>query len=220
VTGNTSPGVLYAIFPYIAPGAASSVATNLGDFPHGLAFDGAAIWTANTGSVSVVTVGNLGPYAVSTITTGFSFPTGALYDGAHVWVTDTNKLLKLDPGATILQTVTVGAAPVYPIFDGANIWVPNSEGGSVSVVRASNGAVLATLTGNGLNGPYSAAFDGERILGPDSFRQSRRVWKAADLTALGTFNRGTGTQPLGACSDGISFWLTFSSGGLGYLSRF
>ena len=35
---------------------------------------------------------------------------------------------------------------------------------SVSVVRASNGAVLATLTGNGLSNPMVAAFDGQRVL--------------------------------------------------------
>jgi hypothetical protein len=220
VTGNASPGVLYTIFPSNPPGAAAAVATNLGDFPNGLAFDGAAVWTANTGSVSMVTIGTPGPYVVSTVTTGFGFPTGALYDGVNVWVTDNNKLLKLGASAAILQTVTVGAAPLYPIFDGANIWVPNSESDSVSVVRASNGVVLATLTGNGLSGPHSAAFDGQRILVTNSLGESVSLWKAADLTSLGTVNRGTGFQPFGACSDGISFFYTFSSGGSGYLSRF
>ena len=35
---------------------------------------------------------------------------------------------------------------------------------TVGVVRAATGMVLATLGGNGLNVPLTAAFDGERIL--------------------------------------------------------
>lgn len=74
------------------------------------------------------------------------------------------KLLKLDANGAILQTVTVGSGPQVPVFDGANIWVPNDFSESVSVVRASTGAVIATLTGNGLSGSAAAAFDGERVL--------------------------------------------------------
>src|SRR5215470_14332507 len=198
VTGNTAPGALYRIVPLFPPGLVGTVATNLGDFPNGIAFDGAALWTANSGgSVSTVTVGAGGPYPVSTVTTGFSSPIGALYDGANVWVTDNvaNTLLKLDASAGVLQTVTVGDAPRSPIFDGTNIWVPNNGSASVSVVRVSSGALLATLTGNGLNGPYAAAFDGLRVLVTNPIADSVSLWKAADLSPLGTFNRGTSTQP-------------------------
>ena len=48
------------------------------------------------------------------------------------------KLLKLDSAGVILQTVTVGAFPEFPVFDGTNIWVPSNGAGSVSVVRASS----------------------------------------------------------------------------------
>ena len=98
--------------------------------------------------------------------TGFSHPVGILFDGTNIWVTDEgdNKLKKLDSGASVLQSVLVGTLPQLPIFDGSNIWVPNFGDSSVSVVRARDGQVLATLTGNGLNGPIQAAFDGQRIL--------------------------------------------------------
>ena len=43
------------------------------------------------------------------------------------------------------------------MFDGTNIWTPNSDDNSVSVVRASTGVVIATLTGNGLKGPVPQA---------------------------------------------------------------
>ena len=116
--------------------------------------------------------------------------------------------------------MTVGNNPGFPIFDGSNVWVPNSNSASVSVMRASNGSVLAILTGNGLNVPGAAAFDGQRILVTNNatLANSVSLWKAADLTPLGTFGTGAGSQPIGACSDGINFWITLS--GTGQLARF
>ena len=97
--------------------------------------------------------------------------------------------------------------PQIPTFDGNNIWVPNYSSNSVSVVRASTGAVLATLTGNGLIGtPGAAAFDGQRVLVTNTDNQVS-LWKAADLTALGFLSTGPGTGPTFACSDGINFWI-------------
>src|SRR5262245_58699364 len=62
ITGSTSPGVLYALHALFPPAPVTAVATNLGNSPYGLAFDGAAVWTANTGgSVSMATVGATAP---------------------------------------------------------------------------------------------------------------------------------------------------------------
>jgi streptogramin lyase len=220
VTGNTNPGNLYRIDPSQAAGAVETVASNLGSGPQGIAFDGARVWTANFGgSVSIVTPGATIPWTVTTVTTGFSNLRGAFYDGANVWVTDNaGTLLKLDPAGAILQTVTVGSTPRFPVFDGTNIWVPNFSSNSVSVVRASSGAVLQTLTGNGLNTPSAAAFDGQRVLVTNFGGNSVSLWKAADLTALGSFATGSGTLALGACSDGINFWIALE--GPNKLARF
>jgi hypothetical protein len=225
VTGQVSPGLLFRIDPSQAAGAVATVASNLGGFPIGLAFDGSRIWTANNvASVSIVTPGAALPWTVTTVTTGFSSPGGALYDGTNIWVTDPGPgpgpgtLLKLDNAGAILQTVTVGAAPFLPIFDGTSIWVPNLSSNSVSVVRVSSGAVLQTLTGNGLNEPTGAAFDGQRILVTNQAGNSVSLWKAADLSPLGSFSTGAGTQPYGACSDGVSFWITLLT--TGQLARF
>jgi hypothetical protein len=220
-TGFASPGNLYRIDPSQAAGAVTTVASNLGNVPEGIAFDGARVWTANFGaSVSIVTPGATTPWTVTTVTTGFTEPLGALYDGSNVWVTDASagKLLKLDSAGAILQTVTVGIFTEFPVFDGTNIWVPNTTSSSVSVIRASSGAVLQTLTGNGLGGPFAAAFDGERVLVTNGSGNSVSLWKAADLTPLGSFATGAFTSPLGACSDGINFWIALSN--TGKLARF
>ena len=221
VAGQSAPGALYQIEPSQTPGAVTTVASNLGNFPNGITFDGARIWTANVGgSVSIVTPGLSVPWTVTNVATGFAHLVGALYDGANVWVTDygTGTLMKLDSAGAILQTVTVGSVPFFPIFDGTKIWVPNEGSNSVSVVRASSGAVLATLTGNGLSAPYSAAFDGERVLVTNSTGNSVSLWRAADLTPLGSFGTGAGTNPNGTCSDGVNFWIALS--GTDKLARF
>src|SRR6185295_17209390 len=76
VTGGTLPGgALYRIDPGQAAGAVTTVATNLGDIPVGIAFDGSRFWTANfgsPGSVSIVTPGAAIPWTVTTVTTGFT----------------------------------------------------------------------------------------------------------------------------------------------------
>jgi DNA-binding beta-propeller fold protein YncE len=224
-TGQTSPGSLFRMDPSQPAGAVTTVASNLGVLSKGIAYDGSRIWTANIGSpgsVSIVTPGAALPWTVTTVTAGFGSLNGMLYDGANIWATDPSLgiLLKLDSAGSILQTVTVGTAPQFPAFDGSNIWVPNNVSNSVSVVRASNGAVLATLTGNGMNLPLTAAFDGQRILvtniagGADTVS----LWKAADLTVIGSFGTGTSTGPYGVCSDGINFWITLFS--TGRLERF
>jgi hypothetical protein len=216
------PGRLFRIDPSQPPGAVTTVASNLGNAPITIAFDGARIWTANfgaPGSVSIVTPGATIPWATTTVTTGFSGLQGALWDGGNIWVTDylAGALRKLDGNGAILQTVTVGSLPEIPIFDGTNIWVPNNGSNSVSVVRASTGAVLTTLTGNGLAAPITAAFDGQRLLVTNT-ADSVSLWKATDFAVLGTFGTGSNSQPLAACSDGLNFWITLS--GTNKLARF
>jgi hypothetical protein len=68
--------------------------------------------------------------------------------------------------------------------------------------------VLATLTGNGLHSPQVAAFDGQRILVTNLIGNTVSLWKATDLTPIGSVSTGAITVPTGACSDGINFWIT------------
>jgi hypothetical protein len=221
VTGQSSPGNLYMIDPLTPAGAVTLVSNVLGGFPNGITFDGARVWTANgTGSVSIATPAATIPWTVTTVVAGAGSLAGALYDGANVWVTDNfaGRLLKLDSAGAVLQTVTVGNNPLHAIFDGANIWVPNNLSGTLTVVRASNGTVLGTLTGNGLGFPITAAFDGERILVTNGSANSVSLWKAANLTPLGTFPTGPGTNPFGAASDGLNFWIALF--GADALARF
>jgi hypothetical protein len=85
----------------------------------------------------------------------------------------------------------------------------------VTVIRAATGAVLATLSGNGLNGPIGAAFDGQRILVASTIGNSVSLWRAADLSPLGSVFLAD-FSPAGVCSDGVTFWLAGNSRGAGF----
>jgi hypothetical protein len=229
VTGEINPGRLYSIDPAQAPGGPVSLVTDqLGADPSGIAFDGTKVWTANfAGSVSIITL-DCAVSCVTTVSTGFGNLVGALYDGANIWVADQgdDTIKKLNSDGSIAQSVPVGLNPRFPVFDGTNIWVPNRSSNSVTVVRVKDSAgnplaqafELATLTGNGLNLSDTAAFDGQRILVTNSSGNSVSLWRATDLTPLGSFPTGASSAPFGACSDGINFWIALS--GTDRLGRF
>jgi hypothetical protein len=218
VAGLTSPGNLYVVDSTQVPGAVMVAASSLGNGTSGVASDGTHIWTTNIGgSVSIITPQAALPYPATTVTTGFNAPYGILFDGANMWVTDAGvagKLLKLDGLGGIVQTVAVGSRPANPVFDGANIWVPNNGDNSITVVQASTGNVVATIStdvNNHLNSPVAASFDGERILVTNSTGDSVTLFKAADLSFIANVPTGPSTFPFDACSDGINFWVTLQS---------
>jgi DNA-binding beta-propeller fold protein YncE len=194
----------------LPPGAVTTLNSSL--TPSGIATDGTWIWTTFSNSVSKI---DPDTGVAVTITIGpTSGVLGIVFDGANLWVTDTgdNKLKKLDSFGNVIQSVSVGNAPRFPVFDGNNIWVPNLGSNSVTVVKARDGLVLAMLTGNGLNDPSQAAFDGQRILVTNiAFgANSVSLWKATDLTPIGNPSTGANTFPFRACSDGINFWITLA----------
>jgi hypothetical protein len=225
VARQTATGDLSMIDPATPPGDVVSVATDLGPLVAGLAFDGSRFWVAHIGgSISIVTPAPTTPWPVTHVTTGFLSPEGILFDGSHIWVTDSSnqepapgRLLQLDSDGNIVLAITVGDGPRFPAFDGANIWVPNAFSTSVSVVQASTGSVVATLTGNGLVAPWAAAFDGTRILVTDiSPTPGIAIWRAADLAPMGFVP--TPSFAFGVCSDGINSWISLT--GTWQLARF
>jgi hypothetical protein len=217
VARGSSPGKLYAVDR--RQGTVASIAgAAIGNQPNAIAFDGSYLWTANRGPPGSVLIITTQFGIVNTVTTGFNAPYGILYDGAHIWVTDTGAgtLLKLDSSGNILQTVTVGSQPAFPVFDGTNIWVPNYGDNSITVVQASTGNVVATIDSDGsnqLNGPNGSSFDGERILIANYAGNSVSVFKAADLSFIANMSTGNATQPIAACSDGINFWVPLQTTG-------
>jgi hypothetical protein len=212
VVGVTEPGNLYVIDPTQTAGAVTTLSSALGNDPSGIAFDGDKIWSANGGGSGAGSVSIINPdgWGVTTVSTGFNHLAGIVFDGNNIWVTDNGagKLFRLDSGGAIVASATVGSGPLYPAFDGHNIWVPNQDDNSLTVVRASDGAVLKTFAShaNGLNAPVQAAFDGQRILVTNNVG-GLSLFKAADLSAIRSVAATGG--PFGVCSDGVNFWISF-----------
>jgi DNA-binding beta-propeller fold protein YncE len=195
-------GRLYVINPGTAPGSVTTLSSTLDNSPFQIATDGTSMWTANfSGSVSKIDADS---GATTKLTAGFSHPGGITFDGTNLWVTDAGDgmLKKLDASGAVMQSVPVGNSPRLPVFDGSNIWVPNSASDTVTVVRARDGQVLATLTGLSMSTPFQAAFDGERILVTNHNGSFLSMWRATDLTPLGTIASGVAAVPTGVCSDG------------------
>lgn len=209
------PGKVYTINPRLAPGAVTVLSADIGPATAGITTDGYYIWTAGSdlGSPGLARVDPESGVTVK-YSAGFSNPIGILYDGTSIWVTDTgdDTLKRIDNNGVVVQTVS-NCGGAYPVFDGTNIWVPTLGLNSVKVVRASTGALLATLTDPTLQTPLSAAFDGQRVLVTNTGGTTVTMWKAADLGVIGTYPLLTtgGAQPFGVCSDGINFWITITS---------
>jgi hypothetical protein len=217
VTGFENPGKIYRINPSFSPGVVLEVENNIGANPVSITCDGLNLWTANTGAGPGL--GSISRYNIVTdtetnFTAAFSQPSGIVFDGTHLWVVDTedDALYRVDPAnGAVIETLAIGTnltSPAIPVFDGANIWVPVTDG--LKVVSTSSPArLLATLTGNGLGtNNRSVAFDGERIMVTNTLGNSVSLWKASSLTPLGNLNLGNGMNPIGACSDGLHFWIT------------
>jgi hypothetical protein len=218
ISGND--GSLAMIDPSQPAGTAVNVADGLQGTFQRMAFDGDKIWLVKGGSVMMITPGATLPWQVTTVT-NFNLLEGIIYDGSHMWVTNTQgsigHLYRLDGNANIIQTVSVGSEPQNPIFDGTNIWVPNRGfNGSLTVVRASTGSVIATLSDDEMDAPEAGAFDGERIL-IVSRGGMLSLWKATNLTPIG-FIPLPGASPFDACSDGLNFWVALT--GMGKVGRF
>lgn len=224
VSTRSSPNAsLYMIDPTQPAGPVTTVTSSLGSNARGIAFDGARIWTANEGSpgsVSIVTPGSILPWSVTTVVTGFVSVHGIVYDGSNIWVADNSELKKLDSNGNIILSVTVGGNPETPVFDGTNILVPNNSSNTVTMVNAAMGTVVATLSGNGLNGPWAVASDSQRIVVTNQSGGSVSLWRASDLSPLGSFSTGPGTNPIGVCSDGVNFWIAVDGPVPGKLGRF
>jgi hypothetical protein len=216
VTGGLSH--LYAIDPKSAPGPVATLSSNVGPSPRRIAFDGKKLWIIKQNGFVI-----FNPLTAATEPTppsGLSNTSGILFDGTSIWITDSlaNTLNRMNEDGTIAQTVPVGSGASSPVFDGANIWVPNFFDDSITVVRASTGQVLATLTGNGLNSPQEVAFDGERVLAVNGDPgDSVSLWKAADLSPISSL--AIGESGTGVCSDGLNFWI-ITNNSPGKLIRF
>jgi DNA-binding beta-propeller fold protein YncE len=109
----------------------------------------------------------------------------------------------------VLGTFSVGGVPVSLAFDGVNMWVVNNGSGTVSKLRASDGANLGTFhTGGSL--PTAIAFDGQHIWvansGTSPVNASVIKLRLSDGAIVSKFPIAEGA--FSAAFDGANVWIT------------
>jgi hypothetical protein len=104
---------------------------------------------------------------------------------------------------------TVGQQPYGVAFDGANIWTANSADGTVTKLRAADGAVLGTFKVG--NTPYGVTCDGANMWVSNSGDGTVTKLRESDGKVLGTFK--VGSSPFWMAFDGEDIWVANSGEG-------
>jgi len=201
---------IYAIDPSQAAGQVTPSGTSPSAGGVGLAFDGQKVWRP---SAAATTLSLLNPDGTYVAEFGpLPTPTrGIFFDGTYMWVVSgTGNLRQINPATFAFSDVSLGAtfsSTVRPGFDGENLWVPNPDSNQIFIVRPSSDTVIATVTGNGLNGPNAVAFDGLRMLVTNKNGNSVSLFQATDQTPLGSISLSQAMAPSQAASDGINFFV-------------
>src|SRR2546425_2291629 len=79
-------------------------------------------------------------------------PEAVLFDGTNIWVASqfSNIVTKIGLSGAVAGSVRVGTRPVAMAFDGTKLWVANLVSNDLTMLRASDGNILARLrAGNG-----------------------------------------------------------------------
>lgn len=108
---------------------------------------------------------------------------------------------------------SVGQQPAGAAFDGANMWIANSQSGTVTKLRAGDGAALGTFGVGGT--PSWMTFDGA-IMWVNNGSSLVKL-RASDGEQLGSFNVGPSPQQM--AFDGDSIWVVLFAFPQGSLAK-
>lgn len=176
----------------------------------GLAYDGSALWVA-TNSTFVKKVDLTGAVIATVALSGTASAAGGLLSvGGFLWVAcggGSPGLQKIDTSTNaVVATAAVGSAPLCFTSDGTYLWVTNYTGSSVSRVRLSDAAVMATITaGIGTRPVRPLYLNGRVYVGNrDAAGTTISVIDAASDVVVDTI-RGL-TAPAGNAWDGMHLW--------------
>ncbi len=190
--------------------------------PSGIAFDGANIWVVSKdqGKLDILRANN-GESVITdrNISSLCDQPNALAYDGKNMWVAcrGSAKVAVLDgitgnqaqdPNTTPIPPISVGAAPVYLLFDGEFMWVAN-DGDTLSIINT-NDRSIATVTLPNVGGPhlpYGMASDGTNIWVVNRNYWPVNVYKISDRTKVG-MSPDQGSNALDVEFDGVNMWIT------------
>ncbi len=204
---------------YILEGSTGSLITGgeitVGTQPVYLAFDGKQMWVSNNGS-STLNVINVNTLALQTLSgNNLENPYGLAFDGSRMWVVNRYGT-KADVYATSSNTHVMGpsqgANSLDIAFDGVNMWITNFLQNQITILRASDGALMKTLTTSDGVGdkPTYLAFDGRHMWVTNESDNTVSIFRVSDFTHVEDVNVGTGPQRI--AFDGANVWITANDG--------
>ena len=150
-----------------ASGGSYRVISNVsvGSFPQAVAYDSGKgeLFVANEGSANVSVISDSNNTVVGTVPVGGE-PNGVAYDSREgkVFVTNSNDVVVIsDSDDKVMGSYTVGTDPDAVAYDSTNddIYVANAASGTVSVLSAPTGALVATVVVG--TTPTAVAYDDE-----------------------------------------------------------
>lgn len=177
----------------------------------GVAFDGAHIWVSDTDGFNIAKVRIADGALLQRVSLGPEFsPRTMAFDGQHMWVTlntaPTNQVAKVRVSdGVVLGTYPVGANVSGVAFDGTNVWVTAVTDGTVTELRASDGAHIATYTNVG-PGAASIAFDGANMWVGNILSGTVTKFRVSDGAVVGTYS--VPGPAIGLAFDGANMWVS------------
>ena len=108
--------------------------------------------------------------------------------------------------AAVVQTITVGDAPMGVSSDGTHVWVANEDSNTVSELDASTGAVVKTIAVGDF--PIGVSSDGTHVWVGNS--SSRTVSELDASTGAVVKTIAVGDYPPGVSSDGTHVWVALT----------
>jgi hypothetical protein len=111
-------------------------------------------------------------------------------------------------GGSQPNNIGVGNGPLGVAFDGANVWVTNQADNTVTKLRASDGACVATCTFAVGSLPNGIAFDGANIWVANGQSDNVTKLRASDGACVGTCTFAAGIDPFAVAFDGADLWVT------------
>jgi hypothetical protein len=143
-----------------------------------------------------------------------------VWDGANVWVSTGTGVAKIRANdGNVLAQYTLNSNVAGVAYDGTYIWAANNSQGSISRLRASDGACVP-VAGPGTSGPAGAcsvmlgsgndaagvAFDGTHVWATNRPTNSVFKIRASDGTLVSSYP--VGASPFGVAFDGANIWVT------------
>jgi len=145
---------------------------NVGEFPMGIAFDGAFMWVCNNSSrdLSAIDIHTL--QVVRTVSLEPDSPESVAFDGTHLWIAARGvdagglsilKLYRIESPGGNPENIPIANFPYnrgYITFDGTNMWISNRNG---SLMKVEISSLMAQSVLAGIPSSHAISFDGRYI---------------------------------------------------------